>query len=637
MRKSIVLVVSAISIAVTLAASAGPAAHAGNNVPTRDGGRGFWFVRACHAPTITLGACGAQVITNSQGTPLVTSAAPPPGAYGPLQFHTAYNLPTTAPSTQTIAIVDAYDDPNIEADLNTFSSNYGLPACTTANGCFTKINQTGGSTPPVASSSWALEISLDVETAHAMCQNCKILLVEASTSNLSDLGAAENEAVARGANVISNSWGAREYSTETTDEARYFNHPGVAITASTGDSGYGVQFPAASRYVTAVGGTSLTLNADNTWKSETAWVGAGSGCSGYIQKPAWQTDGSCTRRTVADVSADADPNTGAAVYDSVPYSGASGWFQVGGTSLAAPLIASAYALAGHASSLNGASTAYANASALHDVTSGVNGNCGGSYLCTGKPGYDGPTGLGSPNGLAAFGGSGGGSSPPPPPPPADYSLGISPSSSTVTVGTNAVFNLNVTTTGGFSSTVGFSETGLPNAVFAPASVTGSRDVDDDRHHEQRRSGQLSVHGHRHERSDDAHCHGHARRPGSPDASTTPAGKLLDLDLAVVADDPADEHDDLHRDDHAEQRLLEPGHAVRVGSREWPLRVVLAQPRHVVVDVHAHGRHHDDEPVRPPDDGHDHGNQRFAVALGDAHALRLVAAPSERRAAGRLLR
>ncbi len=470
MRKSIVLVVSAISIAVTLAASAGPAARAGNNVPTRDGGRGFWFVRACGAPTITLGACGAQVITNSQGTPLVTSAAPPPGAYGPLQFHTAYNLPTTAPSTQTIAIVDAYDDPNIEADLNTFSSNYGLPACTTANGCFTKINQTGGSTPPVASSSWALEIALDVETAHAMCQNCKILLVEASTSNLSDLGAAENQAVARGANVISNSWGAREYSTETSDEARYFNHPGVAITASTGDSGYGVQFPAASRYVTAVGGTSLTLNADNTWKSETAWVGAGSGCSGYVQKPAWQTDGSCTRRTVADVSADADPNTGAAVYDSVPYSGATGWFQVGGTSLAAPLIASAYALAGHASSLNGASTAYANASALHDVTSGTNGNCGGIYLCTAKPGYDGPTGLGSPNGLAAFGGSGGGS-PPPPPPPADYSLGISPSSSTVTVGTNAVFNLNVTTTGGFSNTVGFSETGLPNAVFAPASVT----------------------------------------------------------------------------------------------------------------------------------------------------------------------
>ena len=471
MRKSIVLVVSAISIAITVAASGGPTARAGGNGPTRDGGRGVWFVRACGAPGTTFGACGAQVVTNGDGTPLASSAAPPPTAYGPAQFHTAYNLPTTASSQQTIAIVDAYDDPNIEADLGTFSTNYGLSPCTTANGCFKKVNQTGGTTYPPVNSGWALEVSLDVETAHAMCQNCKILLVEATSSSLANLGVAENEAVALGANVISNSWGASEYSTEATDEARYFNHPGVAITASTGDNGYGVEFPASSRYVTAVGGTTLTLNADNTWKSETAWSGSGSGCSAYIPKPAWQSDPSCARRAVADVSADADPNTGAAVYDSVAYQGVTGWFQVGGTSLAAPLIASVYALTGNAASLNAGSAPYGNPGALHDVTSGSNGNCGGSYLCTAGAGYDGPTGLGTPNGIAAFGGSGGGS--PPPPPPSDFSVGVSPSSSTVTVGTNAVYNVTIGATGGFSSTVNFSETGLPNALFAPASVTGA--------------------------------------------------------------------------------------------------------------------------------------------------------------------
>ena len=472
MRKSIVLVVSAISIAVTVAAGGGPAARAGGDGPIRDGGHGVWFIRACGAPSTAFGACGAQVVTNSNGTPLASSAAPPPTAYGPAQFHTAYNLPTTASSPQTIAIVDAYDDPNIEADLGTFSSSYGLSPCTTANGCFKRVNQTGGTSYPVANANWALEISLDVETAHAMCQNCKILLVEATSSSLANLGVAENEAVALGASVVSNSWGASEYSTETTDEAKYFNHPGVAITVSTGDNGYGVQFPASSRYVTAVGGTTLNLNPDNTWKSESAWSGSGSGCSAYIPKPAWQTDTSCSRRTVADVSADADPNTGAAVYDSVPYAGQSGWFQVGGTSLAAPLIASAYALTGNAGSFNAGSAPYANQAALHDVTSGNNGSCGGSYLCTAGPGYDGPTGLGTPNGLAAFAGSGG-SPPPPPPPPSDFSVGVSPSSSTVTVGTSAVYSVTVGVTGGFSSSVDFSETGLPNAVFAPASVTGA--------------------------------------------------------------------------------------------------------------------------------------------------------------------
>ena len=470
MRKLIVLVSSALLLVVVLAASGGSASGASVNGPRRDGDHGRWYVRACGAPIGALGACGAQVVTNSSGTPLVTNSSPPPGAYGPAQFHTAYNLPTTAPSAQTIGIVDAYDDPNIEADLAAFDNAYGLPACTTANGCFTKINQSGGTTYPTANSGWSLEIALDVETAHQTCQNCKILLVEATTASLANLGTAENQAVARGANVVSNSWGAPEYSSETTDEARYFNHPGVAITASTGDGGYGVEFPAASRYVTAVGGTTLNLNGDNTWQSETAWSGAGSGCSAYIPKPAWQTDTSCARRTVGDVSADADPNTGAAVYDSVSYQGQTGWFQVGGTSLATPLIAAIYALTGNAASTNAGSTPYAHASSLHDVTSGSNGSCGGTYLCTAKVGYDGPTGLGTPNGIAAFSTASG---PPPPPPPADFSVGVSPTSTTVAPGTNAVYTVSVGATGGFSDTVGLTQTGLPNGTFSPATVTAS--------------------------------------------------------------------------------------------------------------------------------------------------------------------
>ena len=461
MRKLIV-VVSAIGLAAVLLASAGAAAGPGGGV-TRDNGKGHWFRRACDLPKVAVGECGVQVVTNSNGSPLAASA-PAPGSYGPAQFHTAYALPTTAPSTQTIAIVDAYDDPNIEADLAAYSSFYGLPSCTTANGCFRKVNQTGGTSYPAANANWSLEIALDVETAHQICQNCKILLVEATTASLANLGTAENEAVALGANVISNSWGASEYSTETTDESRYFNHPGLVITASTGDNGYGVEFPAASRYVTAVGGTTLNVNGDNTWRSETAWSGAGSGCSRYEPKPAWQIDSGCARRTLADVSADADPNTGAAVYDSVPYQLQSGWFQVGGTSLAAPLIGAAYALSGNAASVNYGSAPYAHAGSLHDITSGSNGSCSPAYLCTAVAGYDGPTGLGTPNGLGGFAAGSGAPTP-------DFGLGVTPASTTVTQGTSGVYTVSVGSVGGFSGSVALSQSGLPNGGFSPGSVT----------------------------------------------------------------------------------------------------------------------------------------------------------------------
>jgi subtilase family serine protease len=171
---------------------------------------------------------------------------------------------------------------------------------------------------------------------------------------------------------------------------------------SSGDSGYGVEYPAASRYVTAVGGTKLTLDSAGNRVAETAWSGAGSGCSAYEPKPSWQHDTACSRRTVADVSADADPASGASIYDSTAYQGQTGWFRVGGTSLAAPLVAAVYALAGNGSSTSSGSFPYAHASSLFDVTSGSNGSCGGSYLCTAVAGFDGPTGLGSPNGTGGF-------------------------------------------------------------------------------------------------------------------------------------------------------------------------------------------------------------------------------------------
>ncbi len=272
-----------------------------------------------------------------------------PSGYNPADLLSAYKLPSssTVGSGQTVAIVDAYDDPNAESDLGTYRSQFGLSACTTANGCFRKVNQTGGTHYPRGNKSWAQEISLDLDMVSAICPNCHILLVEATTNSFSNLAAAVDEAAALGANEISNSYGGSEYSNEVTDQSHY-NHPGIAITVSSGDSGYGVQFPAASRYVTAVGGTTLNKASNSRGWSETVWSGAGSGCSAYITKPTWQTDSGCSRRTVADVAADADPNTGVSVYDTYHETG---WLVFGGTSVASPIIASVYALAGNAAAV----------------------------------------------------------------------------------------------------------------------------------------------------------------------------------------------------------------------------------------------------------------------------------------------
>ena len=462
MRKPIASVLLAV-VVFFVAVGVGSAARGVASPPRRDGGHGRWYERACSAAPSGRASCGAQVVSDANGNPSASST-PPAGAYGPAQLHRGYSLPTTAPNAQTIAIVDAYNDPNAESDLATFDSYYGLPACTTANGCFRKVNQSGGTSYPQSNSGWALEIALDVEAAHAICQNCKILLVEASSNSFTNLGAAENEAVRLGATVISNSWGGSEFSGETQTESSYFNHPGIAITVAAGDNGYGVEFPASSRYVTAVGGTTLALNSDNTYKGESVWSGTGSGCSQYEPKPSWQLDTGCSHRTVADVSADADPNTGAAVYDSVAYSGQSGWFQVGGTSLATPLIGAAYALTGNPGAASYGSAPYAHASLLHDITSGNNGSCSPAYLCTAGPSYDGPTGLGSPNGIGAF-------SPAPVP---DFSLAVSPSSQTVAPGASTTYTVTMTASGGFNSAVSLGVSGLPSGAGAscnPASLS----------------------------------------------------------------------------------------------------------------------------------------------------------------------
>jgi subtilase family serine protease len=371
---------------------------------------------ACNALRVTAGTTAfmekqAALKGMTARTLKPNAASATPTGYGPSDLQSAYGLTSAAAnngSGQTVAIVDAYDDPNAAADLATYRSYYGLPACTTANGCFKKVSQTGSTTSlPTADSGWAGEISLDLDMVSAIAPNAKILLVEASSSSMANLGKAVNEAVTLGAKFVSNSYGGSESSSDTSYDSSYFNHPGVAITVSAGDEGYGAEYPAASKYVTSVGGTALKTSSTTRGWTETVWKtssteGTGSGCSSYDAKPTWQTDTGCTKRMIADVSAVADPATGVSVYDSYGSDG-TGWNTYGGTSASSPIIASVYALAGTPSSGSYPSSfPYAHTSALNDVTSGNNGTCSTSYFCTAKSGYDGPTGLGTPAGLSAF-------------------------------------------------------------------------------------------------------------------------------------------------------------------------------------------------------------------------------------------
>jgi hypothetical protein len=345
---------------------------------------------------------------------IAAAGAPQPGT--PAYLQQAYDLSylsETAGATETVAIVDAFDDPNAESDLDAYRAEFGLPACTSASGCFKKVAQNGSTNYPTSDTGWELEISLDLDAVSALCPSCHIDLVEANSAGTSDLAAAELEADELSPNVISDSWDvplsgrlARQFP-QTGD----YTFNGVTTVAASGDAGYpGAStndFPAALPDVTAAGGTTLEPASASGVASareftESAWSDAGSGCNLGASKPAWQTDSGCTGRSYADISADADPDTGMQVYDSTD----GGWVVVGGTSEATPLIAAYYALLGSAA--QGPSWAYANAALLNDASTGSNGSCATSiaYICDAGPGYDGPTGVGSISGAVTTGAPG---------------------------------------------------------------------------------------------------------------------------------------------------------------------------------------------------------------------------------------
>lgn len=448
--------------------------------------------RSCTSAAPGRVACTARMRTDSaarNARPSRGKSATPDvlgngGAYDPSYLQSAYNLASlsqSAGSGQTVAIVDAYDDPTVAGDLSSYRSYFGLPVCTTSNGCFRKINQTGGTTYPNGNSGWAQEISLDVDMVSAICPNCNILLVEANSSSFSDLLTAVDTAVNSGAKYVSMSWGASDFSGENTYDS-HFDKPGIAFTAAAGDNGYGASYPATSSYVTAVGGTSLNQAANSGTRdaTETVWSGTGSGCSAHELRPTWQsgTGNACVvngtaYRTDNDVAAVGDPNTGVWVYDT---DSQSGWLIFGGTSVATPIIASVYALAGTpGSTALPVSYPYANPGALNDVTSGSNGSCGGTYLCTGEVGYDGPTGLGTPNGTAAFQSSGTTTS------PAPVISSLSPTSGPASGGT--VVKINGSNFSGasavdFGTTAGSIQnvTSTQITVSAPSHAAGTVDV-----------------------------------------------------------------------------------------------------------------------------------------------------------------
>jgi hypothetical protein len=394
---------SAPAQAGTAASGTSAAPHASDQLPAG-------VADPCAAPAPQRATCAALAATARHGSASAAPETTTPAGYAPSDLQSAYGLPdsTLLGRGETVAVVTAYDDPDAESDLGTYRTQYALSACTTANGCFKKVNQTGGTSYPGTSAGWSAADAQSLDMISAICPTCHLLLVEANSTAITDLGTAENEAVTLGAQFVDNDWYTPEAglgSSETSYDSQYFDHPGVAITAPSGNSGYGVNYPAASQYVTAVGGTTLTKATGVTrgW-TETAWSGTGSGCSAYEPKPAWQDDTGCSDRTLNDTAAVADPNTPVAYYDT-PTAG--GWAEGGGTDVSAAIVAAAYALAGPpAPGTYPASYLYDHPGALNAITSGSNGTCSPSYLCTAGPGYNGPAGMGTPSGTAALGTTG---------------------------------------------------------------------------------------------------------------------------------------------------------------------------------------------------------------------------------------
>jgi subtilase family serine protease len=387
-------VTAALAAGVTIAAGLAAGAIQASASPAVDQSTGSLVPvgarNVCH-PGHGLASCLAQVAVNRSGN-VIQSGEPLASAFTPHMLEQAYDVTGLESGGRTVAIVDAYGYPSLESDLGVFRSTYKLGSCTTGNGCLTIEGQDGGAPPSGGNTDWDLEQALDVDIVSSICPDCKILMVEAS----SDLGQAENTAAATpGVVAISNSYIEGNQANQSA-----YHHPGIAITAGTGDDGYtGGEYPASDTYVTAVGGTSLFSAQNKRGFTETAWGGAGSGC-GVNPVGKWQkkVKTTCQTKANSDVSAAADPNNGGLnVYDTYGYGG---FIQVGGTSEATPLIASIYALSGDTKG-NAVSIPYKNTKHLYDITAGSNGGCG-SPLCQAGKGWDGPTGLGTPDGVRAF-------------------------------------------------------------------------------------------------------------------------------------------------------------------------------------------------------------------------------------------
>ncbi len=446
-QAAVILAASAALLAAgATAAAAAPAQHAQATASSAAG-----FRHACATPTKKL-TMQCMVLINTAVAPRPASAmaatpAATPTGYGPSQFQSAYNLASAAASNgsgETVAIVDAYDYPTAQADLNTYRSQYGLPAC--GSGCFTKVNQNGATSPlpsAAGSTGWDVEEALDIDMVSAICPLCHITLVEANSPTNSNLYTAENTAASL-AKFVSNSWGGSEYSGETSDANTYFNHPGVAITVSAGDSP-GPEFPAEAEFVTAVGGTTLSTASNSRGWTESNWADSGGGCSADEPAPTWQSSAvtGCSRREDNDVSADADPNTGAAIYNS--YS-AGGWNEVGGTSESSPIIASVYALAG-----NPAAGSYPS----QDIwTHEPNG------LYPVGSGYSSVPGWGTPNGTTAFTSGSGGTG--------NTVTVTNPGSQSTAVGTAVSLQIHATDSAS-GQTLTYSATGLPTGLSISSS------------------------------------------------------------------------------------------------------------------------------------------------------------------------
>jgi hypothetical protein len=351
-----------------------------------------------------------QVAVNAAIAAGVTSRAAKPVGWGPRAIESAYRLPVGRGSHPTVAVSIAFDTSHLGRYLAVYRKHYHLPPCTVVKGCLRIVNQRGRSSPlPHGGeiNGWSVEATLDVSMISVACPHCHILVVEGNDASFTSLAATEDTAARLGAAVISNSYGTRESGAVQTF-AKAYRHPGHTIVVSSGDSGFtAANFPASLGSVTAVGGTALARahNArgwrETTWRQPAISGASGSGCSAYVAKPAWQHDPHCPGRTVADVAAVA---TGVPIYEKRH----GGWLTIAGTSISAPLIAGIYGLAGNAAHLMPGSL-YRHRGHLFDVTAGGNSlfgtsktACGGDYLCTAKPGYDAPTGLGTPHGTGAF-------------------------------------------------------------------------------------------------------------------------------------------------------------------------------------------------------------------------------------------